>query len=93
MVSQIQWKPFWLATQLYPLDRVAKGVKNDVFAQAPFLTEFVPFVCVFFFSLRRFIVRNQTRVTWGVSACVQALTWKKIEKKKKKKLIDSWKRS
>ena len=37
MVSKIQWKPFWLATQLYPRNNWTgwqKGVNNDVFAQA-----------------------------------------------------------
>ena len=37
MVSKIQWRPFWLATHLYPQnDSIGwqKGVNNDVFAQA-----------------------------------------------------------
>ena len=39
MVSRIQWKPFWLATQLYPQNDWTgwqNGVNNDVCAQAPF---------------------------------------------------------
>ena len=39
IVSRIQWKPFWFATQLYPHnDRTGwqNGVNYDVFAQAPF---------------------------------------------------------
>ena len=39
MVSKIQWKPFWLATQLYSQNDETgwqNGVNNDVFAQALF---------------------------------------------------------
>ena len=39
MVSKFQWKPFWLATQLYPQNdwsATQNRVKYDVFAQAPF---------------------------------------------------------
>ena len=39
MVSKIQWKPFWLATQLYPQNDWAGRqyrVNYDVFAWAPF---------------------------------------------------------
>ena len=38
MVSKTQWKPFWLATNLYPLNDWAGWhfrVNYDVFAQAP----------------------------------------------------------
>ena len=38
VVSRIQWKPFWLATQLYPHNDWTgwqNGVNYDVFAQAP----------------------------------------------------------
>ena len=39
MVSKIQLKPFWLATQLYPQNDWTgwqNGVNDDAFAQAPF---------------------------------------------------------
>ena len=44
MVSKIQWKPFWLATQLYPPNDWTgwqNGANNDLCAQAPLLTIFV----------------------------------------------------
>ena len=40
MVSKFQWKPFWLATQLYQQNDWAgwqNRVKYDLFAQAPLL--------------------------------------------------------
>ena len=40
MVSRIQWKPFWLATQSYPQNDWTgwqNGVNDDVCAQAPYL--------------------------------------------------------
>ena len=39
MLSKIQWKPLWLATQLYPQNDWTgrqNGVSDDVFPQAPF---------------------------------------------------------
>ena len=39
IVSKIQWKPFWLVTQLYPHNDWARwqnGVNDDVCAQSPF---------------------------------------------------------
>ena len=41
MVSKIQWKPFWLATQLYPQNdwtgwHAQNRVNYDVYAQAQF---------------------------------------------------------
>ena len=38
MASKIQWKPFWLATQLYPQNDLTgwqNGVNDDVCRQAP----------------------------------------------------------
>ena len=42
MVSKIQWKPFWLATQLFPQNDwtgLQNGVNYDICTQATFYTE------------------------------------------------------
>ena len=67
MVSKIQWKPFWLATQLYPEnDRTGSqnGVNDDVCAQAPsnLLLPSLPWLCAHMVKTRRRIRRMRDTV-------------------------------
>ena len=72
MVSNIQWKPFWLVTQLEPQNDWTgwqNGVNYDVFAPAPFCT-------CYQFSRPWILVREKM---------LFAVFWKRGEKEKKKR--------